>query len=319
MRPDELGEQAEHFAQLGEQQLYSGNSEQAVQMLRRALSLEPNVARYHGLMAMALSNLKRYRAAEHEAKLALQIAPEDLTAQIALGTVYHALGRYQQALQAFRQCVRQDPQNAPLWASVGAVNLSLERYEEAEQAARRALQLDPENRIALGVLAESLRARGRHEEAEELALQGLARDPEDELMHTIRAWAALQRNDLPTAIEHSLTALARDPENEDAKRVLLLAHSAHRRWMRPYVSLLLRLARFRTPYRIAMFVGGYALVNLLLRGGRQYIEQVPAIEPLLWAILVVFWATVLYLIGCHLALERALRKMLHAPTSRRLP
>lgn len=312
MHPDELSEQAEHFARLGEQQLYSGNPEQAVQMLRRALSLEPNVARYHGLMAMALSHLKRYRAAEHEAKLALHIDPEDLTAQIALGTVYHALGRYQQALQAFWQCVRQDPQNALLWASVGAVNLSLERYEEAEQAARQALQLDPENQVALGVLAESLRARGRHEEAERLALQGLSRDPEDELMHTIRAWAALQRNDLQTATEHSLTALARDPENEDAKRVLLLAHSAHRRWMRPYVRFLLWLARFRTPYRIAMFVGGYAFINLLLRTGRQYIERVPSIEPLLWTILVVFWAAVLYSLGCHLALERAMRRMLYA-------
>ncbi|MDW8104132.1 MAG: tetratricopeptide repeat protein [Armatimonadota bacterium] len=308
MLPDDSREQAERFALLGEQQLHSGNHEQAVQMLRRALSLEPNVARYHGLMALALTNLKRYLAAEHEAKMALQLDPEDLTALIALGVVYHATGRYQQALQVLEKCIEQAPQNAFLWAMLAATNLSLERYEAAEQAARHALHLDPENATALSALAESLRLRGKHEEAERLALQGLARDPEDEVMHTLRAWAALQRGDPQTAIEHSLHALARDPQNEDARQVLLLACGSRRAWMRPYVRLQLWLSRFRTPYRIAILVGGYAALNLLLRGLSQYTTQAPALEPVLWVLIAAFWVTVLYLIVCAIVFHRMTSK-----------
>ncbi|GIV16555.1 MAG: hypothetical protein KatS3mg022_1990 [Armatimonadota bacterium] len=78
--------------------------------------------------------------------------------------------------------------------------------------------------------------------------------------------------------------------------------------MLPFIRFRLWLARFRTPYRIAMFAGGYVVLNLLIRGLGQHIERVHWLKPLLWTILIAFWMAVLYLLVCRIVLDSLVRR-----------
>lgn len=292
---DKQGFHAERLARLGEQQLRAGNAEAAVELLRKAMSLEPNVGRYHGLMALALINLKRYRAAEHEAKLALQLEP-DLFALLALGLSQLAAGRYESAVQLLLQCLREEPSNPTIWASLASAYLGLERYCDCEMAAQRALRIEPQNLLALQALAYSLWHQGRYAEAERLALQGLAQNPEDDMMHTLKGLAELRRKNAGAAITHSLNALAVEPDNTDAKRLLLLAYAQQHLWMRPFVHLTLWFARFTAFTRAAIVIGTYVLINLLIDVLQRNSTHVPHLQVLTLCLTGVYLLAITYLI-----------------------
>lgn len=287
---------AERLAQLGQQQLQAGNAEAAVELLRKAISLEPNVGRYHGLMALALIDLKRYHAAEHEAKLALQLEP-DLFALLALGLSQLAVGRYESAVQLLLQCLREEPDNPTILASLASAYLGLRRYRDSEMAAQRALSIEPQNPLATQALAYSLWYQGRYAEAESLALQGLAQNPEDDIMHTIKGLAELRRKNSGAAIAHSLNALAVNPDNTDAKRLLLLAYAQQRLWMRPVVRLALWCARFTAFTRTAIGIGTYTLVNLLTHALQSHSTHAPHLQVLASCLVGVYVLAMVYLIA----------------------
>ncbi|MGC8875131.1 MAG: tetratricopeptide repeat protein [Chloroflexia bacterium] len=111
----------------------------AVQEARRALFLDPTLARPHGILAWVAMNQGRYAEAELELQAQLEaLAVEDLAARAA---VYNQLGflRYRQG-----------------------------RHAEAEDALRRALELDPERPIPLLNLALLALQQRRRDEAQDM-------------------------------------------------------------------------------------------------------------------------------------------------------
>ena len=79
---------------LAELRLTSGNSRGAIDLLRMALSQEPDHPEAHALLAIALLDERRFTAAHHEAGLALAIDPAVPGALYALGEVCIARRRF---------------------------------------------------------------------------------------------------------------------------------------------------------------------------------------------------------------------------------
>ncbi|MGH6927658.1 MAG: tetratricopeptide repeat protein, partial [Dongiaceae bacterium] len=73
--------------QLAQQLLRIGNTGGAIEQLRRALSVAPDDAFAHALLALCLNDTRRLHAAAHEAKLALSLAPEMPVAHLVAGIV----------------------------------------------------------------------------------------------------------------------------------------------------------------------------------------------------------------------------------------
>ena len=63
---------------------YSGDLRGAIEALKRALGLEPDHAQAHGQLALCLLGPGRLHAAEHEARVAVSLDPEEPVARFAL-------------------------------------------------------------------------------------------------------------------------------------------------------------------------------------------------------------------------------------------
>lgn len=79
----------------------------AIQDCEAAVSLNPDNAGAHTILAVALLNVGRTADAEKEAKQAIALAPEDLLAASVHGKVLMSLGRFGSAESEFRRAMKQ--------------------------------------------------------------------------------------------------------------------------------------------------------------------------------------------------------------------
>src|SRR5262245_60945211 len=75
---------------MAEDHLAHGNTSHAVELLRNALSIDPDHAGAHAVLAIALIQQKRIHAALAEAQMALTLEPENPYSHAALGKALFA-------------------------------------------------------------------------------------------------------------------------------------------------------------------------------------------------------------------------------------
>ena len=138
---------AETLALVGRGRAYlSGDFDAAMEMLDRAVALNPNSA-----------NIWDQR-----------------------GWTYQYAGRAEEAIQSFERAIRLSPLDPMLftrYSGMGIALLRLDRFEEAVAAANRALRLDPTWSTAYRCLTAALAHLGRGEEAREAAAHLLEIEP----------------------------------------------------------------------------------------------------------------------------------------------
>jgi TolB-like protein/Tfp pilus assembly protein PilF len=127
----------------------------------RALSLSPELAAAHIARGQLLyvADLD-WRGSEAEYRRALELAPSDGRAKVALGVELATFGQVEQAIELTRDATASEPL-VDDWNFKLAVYLSgLNRLDEAERAVRRAIDLQPAAPLYHGTLAIILIQRG---------------------------------------------------------------------------------------------------------------------------------------------------------------
>jgi len=84
------------------------NLEQALELVRRAVALEPNNGAYVDSLGWALFRLGQFEEASRHLERANQLAPEDSTILEHLGDVYVALGDIRRAREAYEHALAID-------------------------------------------------------------------------------------------------------------------------------------------------------------------------------------------------------------------
>lgn len=117
----------------------------AVQEARRALSLDPSLARPHGILAWVAMNQGRYAEAEAELQAQLEALPgEDLAARAAvynqIGFLHYRRGRHAEAEEALRQALSLDPERPIPLLNLALLALQQRRRSEAQELLERLLQ-----------------------------------------------------------------------------------------------------------------------------------------------------------------------------------
>jgi predicted TPR repeat methyltransferase len=199
---------ARHFdIALGE--LANGHPAAAVSALKRALTLDPNLAPAHNHLGLALEDLARLDEAETSFRNALRIDPSYADARRNLGELLQDRGRLEEAsdcfesvirltggavppglhmrlgvvrwklgdsagaLDAFERSVIESPDSAEAHYNLGSAQLESGTFEEAVRSAREALHLRAGFSEALTLCAAGLAATGDAKAGVEL-LQQLA-------------------------------------------------------------------------------------------------------------------------------------------------
>lgn len=129
---------------LGVIQAMQGRRTEAIELFRKALTINKNHSFLQFNMAKALSENGQDEEALVHHKRATQLAPEHAEAWLNYGRSLLNLGRNEEAVTAFERATTAQPAFAAAWSNLGFTLNKLEKRPEALVALDRAIELQPD-------------------------------------------------------------------------------------------------------------------------------------------------------------------------------
>jgi serine/threonine-protein kinase len=175
-----------------------------------ALAENPNLAEGHSALSQLLVSVDRdAKAAEVEARRAVELAPESAEPKITLASILANFGRLEEAVELLQQAVRLEPLAVAAHFDLARLLTSLGRYGEAAQAARKAIDLQPGGAGTWEMLAMVEAKRGDGE----AALKAAAQETDPDWRAYAVALGEQARGD-PAAADAALQALIAGHSND---------------------------------------------------------------------------------------------------------
>ncbi len=167
---------AQHF--LGVIALQSGNAQQAIDWLLRALDAQPNAHPAVHQLGIAYIAVGRIAEAATQFARATTLAPDYAPARESLARLLFEEGRLEEAADQFGIAMRLLPNSATAHANLGTTLGQLGRYGDALACYERALAIEPQHPDALLNCAQVLVRLGRLVDAVDRYRTLLAQQPQ---------------------------------------------------------------------------------------------------------------------------------------------
>jgi tetratricopeptide (TPR) repeat protein len=230
---------------LGVTALQQGDPSRAVELIGRAIAVNPSAAAFHGNLAEAYRALGQLDRAAGCCQLALRLQPDYPEAANNLGLILQAQGNGQaavaqfrealrlgpdaamvhnnlgnalrlqgdkaQALASFRQALQIDPTLAEAHSNLGQLSLELRRLDDAARHCREAVRLRPDFADAHNNLGNVLREQGQLREAKGCYAEALRINPGLALTYSNMGQALQEEGKLDDAIAWYQKGLQLEP------------------------------------------------------------------------------------------------------------
>lgn len=136
---------AVHQYGIGMDQLWAGNSEQALQSFSDAITLDPNFARAYGGMAAAYGNVGKTQDAEKYVKLAMEHVDRmtDRERYRVRGFYYFTTWNWPKCIEEYSELLKRFPADNVAQGNLAGCYLNLRKIPEAVAAAQRAVDIVP--------------------------------------------------------------------------------------------------------------------------------------------------------------------------------
>jgi tetratricopeptide (TPR) repeat protein len=178
-----------------------GRYQDAIEAIKQAIRIEPDLAEAHYDLGVAYGKLGRWQDAVEAYKQAIRIKPNYAEAHNNLGNVYPRLGRYQDAIEAYKQAIRIKPDLAEAHYNLGVAYGKLGRSQDAVESYKQAIRIKPDYTDAhynLGVAYDKL---GRYQDAVETYKQTIRIRPDFVLAHYNLGVTYVATGDKDSALE----------------------------------------------------------------------------------------------------------------------
>lgn len=230
--------------------------------LRHALSLNPQSAYAHSLLALTLMHLKQLKDATAEAQQAIHVDPAYAFAHYALAKVWYKRDRAKESRTAIEEAIRLDVENPDYRFLLGAIHYDEKRFKEALQLAEEGLQFDPEHGSCTNLRAMTLVKLGRRVDAGKTISAALARNPENAAAHANLGWSMLHEGNATEALGHFKESLRLNPNFEWARQGIVEALKARNRAYATMLRGVLWISTLSPRERAGLYIGGYLLSRL---------------------------------------------------------
>jgi len=207
----------------------------AVDAARRGVTLEPEDAFHHSVLAMAISS----------------------TAKPGQN------GILKEALAAAEKAVELDAYSPVSHSVKASLLLQLGKFAEAEASAREALAIDTESEQATEVLSIALLRQHKDEDNAGLVRYQLETRPDDDSSHTSAGWLALKQGNHKEANRHFSEALRLNPMNDFARMGLVESYRARSIVYSSFVRFATAMDRFSGGRQTAIMIGGFIAYRIL--------------------------------------------------------
>jgi protein O-GlcNAc transferase len=154
-----------------------GKNGASVELIGRALSLNPRFVEGHNNIGLALHRMERYAEAAGHFRAALALRPDYADAHSNLGLTLHAQGRPVDAVGHYRTALALKP-DPETYNNLGIVQKAQNELEAAAENFLKALLLKPDYAIAHYNLGNVFTQQGKHDRAAESYRSALALKPD---------------------------------------------------------------------------------------------------------------------------------------------
>lgn len=146
---------AVHQYGLAMDQLWAGNSEEALRSFSNAITLDPNFARAYGGSASAYGNLGKTQDAEKYVKLAMEHVDRmtERERYRVRGLYYYATSNYPKCIEEYSELVKHFPADNVAWINIAACYSGVRKMTEAVRAADQAVKITPKGAVQRMVLS----------------------------------------------------------------------------------------------------------------------------------------------------------------------
>ncbi|CDM61107.1 MULTISPECIES: BTAD domain-containing putative transcriptional regulator [Rhizobium] len=196
---------------------------QAIELLQKAIAIDPTYGRAHALLAWCHASSASYLWTEHpnpeleEALVAVEAAgaiSDDPTALAAAGAAMSMCGDQDRATTFIEKALTLDPNNAWAWARYGWIAIYMGEDTRATERFQRAMTLSPMDPLAFNMrlgMATSLAKAGSLTQAIAIAREVIAGHPDIIMSYRyLAAWSAMS-GDLEAARWAAQKLLAAQP------------------------------------------------------------------------------------------------------------
>lgn len=132
---------------------------------RKVIELNPNNAKAHYRLGVALIQQNKLEEAIAEYRQAIRIDPNDAAAHNDLGLALTLQGKLEEAITELRQAIRLNPDNAKAYSNLGLALFQQGKTEEAIAEYKQVIRIDPSNAGDYVMLGAALSNQGKTEEA----------------------------------------------------------------------------------------------------------------------------------------------------------
>ncbi|MGN6105778.1 MAG: tetratricopeptide repeat protein [Kofleriaceae bacterium] len=236
----------------------------AIELLRRALSLDPDHAHAHAALSLVLLGAVRLDGARIEARAALALDGNDAFCHYAMAAVLCADRKLDEAWRHYLVAVEVDHTDPDVYVLGARIRELRGERGEARALLHEALELAPAHTSALTQLAYLELHANQLDAASRRIAEALESAPEDADAHVAAGYIALHRGEVDDAERHARFALGQDSNDRDAiqlwsavkaRRSLLLGL-----WWRFNAALSLRSERAQ----LGILIGSFVLVRVLV-------------------------------------------------------
>jgi TolB-like protein/Tfp pilus assembly protein PilF len=174
----------------------------AIELCKKAISLDDSLPGAHGLLGLLYVQIRQYDKGIAECEKAIELAPSSADVYSFMAQGLNFSGRPEEAIAYNEQAFRLNPTGAPTYYYSGA-SLSYfltGRYDDTIKVCNEALKRWPKNTLAYARLAIAYMALGREEEARNAAQELLRIDPK----FSAKKFAQMQPAKDPTTATRAL-------------------------------------------------------------------------------------------------------------------
>ena len=154
-----------YFNNLGSALLFLGRFDEAAVAFRSALRLKPDYAQAHCNLGNVLKDQNQLQQAIESYQSALKINPVLAEVHNNLGNVFQALGRAGDAVDAYRHAIKLKPDYVQALNNLGVALSGMGSLDAGIAAYREALRLKPDHAEAFTNLGNALKDQGSIQEA----------------------------------------------------------------------------------------------------------------------------------------------------------
>lgn len=193
-----------------------GRDEDALQAMRKAEAIAPNIAKVHYDLGVILQGLGKLEEAEAHYRRAIELQPDDGLAHNNLGYMLYQLGRLNEALASCQRAIQLQPHDPLAHDNLGDILRDLGQAQESETSYRRALQITPNNAVILLKLGNLLYDL-KPNDSETCYRQAIAIAPDFSIAYKNLGGLLLKHGLIDQSIPQFEMALSLDPEFDAAK------------------------------------------------------------------------------------------------------